>query len=134
MKSINDVVWDPAGLAPVIVQDAGSGAVLALAKMDRPGLAVTLATGRPAYWKAEGEHTAGCAGHTLQMITAVRLACDGRAILLRVQSAGPVCRTGSPTCFEETLTAEIATRRRRDASRLAQDAVVQWSAEAAEGA
>jgi phosphoribosyl-ATP pyrophosphohydrolase/phosphoribosyl-AMP cyclohydrolase len=134
MKSINDVVWDRAGLAPVIVQDAGSGAVLALAKMDRPGLAATLATGRPAYWKADGERTENCAGDTLQMITAVRLACDGRAILLRVQPAGPVCRTGSPTCFEEALTAEIATSRRRGASRLAGDAVVQWSAEAAEGA
>lgn len=49
MKGIGDVIWDARGCAPVVVQDASTGAVLALDVMDRAALTATLATGRATY-------------------------------------------------------------------------------------
>ncbi|OIO89769.1 MAG: hypothetical protein AUK03_13925 [Anaerolineae bacterium CG2_30_64_16] len=136
MKGIHDVAWDASGHAPVIVQDAGTGAVLALATMDRAALATTLSTGRATYHSPPGA-PAGCAAiGPLQMITAVRLACDGRAILLQVQPAGPLCQTKAATCFAATLSAEAAPA---DPTRMSSptetfDVSIAWSPEAAEGA
>ncbi len=136
MKKIEDVIWDAQGRVPVIVQDAGSGAVLALDTMDRKALGVTLSTGRATYWVPEDGTAATCAASgPLQMVTAVCLACDGRSILLRVQSAGPLCETGAATCFEASLSAASAAARGAGARETAGDsAPIQWSSEAAQGA
>jgi len=136
MKGINDVVWDASGHAPIIVQDAGTAAVLALATMDRTALATTLSTGWATYHSPPGT-PAGCAATgPLQMITAVRLACDGRAILLQVQPAGPLCQTEAATCFAAVLSAEAAApdATRGSSPAEAYDIGIAWSSEAAEGA
>jgi phosphoribosyl-AMP cyclohydrolase len=133
VKSIADVVWDPTGRAPVIVQDAGTGAVLALESMDRASLAQTLATGWAAYTPAAEPAGGRCAAAgPRQMVTALYLACDGRALLLHAQPAGPLCqRTGAASCFSEALTAPTGAPSRRGL--LEQDGIL-WSAEAAQGA
>ncbi|PKO21476.1 MAG: phosphoribosyl-AMP cyclohydrolase [Chloroflexi bacterium HGW-Chloroflexi-1] len=136
MKGIHDVAWDASGHAPVIVQDTGTGAVLALAYMDRAALATTLSTGWATYHSPPGTG-AGCAATgPLQMITAVRLGCDGRTILLQVQPAGPLCQTEADTCFAAALSAEAAPP---DPTRMSSptepfDISIAWSSEAAEGA
>jgi phosphoribosyl-AMP cyclohydrolase len=140
MKGLQDVRWDADGRVPVVVQDASSGAVLALDTMDRAGLATTFATGLATYW-LPGDGTAGgcAAAGPLQMLTAAFLACDGRAILLQVQAAGPVCRqnaTGS--CFGEVLSLEASPsqggRPESRANRAADEVMIRWSPQAAEGA
>jgi len=136
MKGIHDVAWDASGHAPVIVQDAGTGAVLALACMDRAALATTLSTGWATYHSPPGTPAGCAAAGPRQMITAVHLACDGRAILLQVQPAGPLCQTVAATCFAAALSAEATLP---DPTRMSSptetfDVSIAWSSEAAEGA
>ena len=137
MKGIGAVEWDAAGCVPVVVQDAGSGIVLALARMDRAALTTTLATGRAHYWTDEDGTLGGCtASGAPQMVTEVRIACDGRSLVIQVQPAGAIRRTGNAMCFEEELSAEANshTAERLDASLAAMDDVaIRWSREAAEG-
>lgn len=91
------------GLLPAIVQDASSGAVLMLGYMDREALAQTLATGlvtfysrsRRALW-VKGETS----GNRLRL-RALHADCDGDAILVQADAAGPVCHTGTASCFAD---------------------------------
>lgn len=133
MKTIEDIAWDEHGQAPVIVQDVGTGAVLAMATMDRAALAQTLATGWATYAvPAEGNAGSCAAAGTVQMLTAAYVACDGRAILLQVQPAGPLCRTGATSCFYEPLMAATPQMAPHRSALTTTDIV--WSPEAAQGA
>jgi phosphoribosyl-AMP cyclohydrolase / phosphoribosyl-ATP pyrophosphohydrolase len=98
---IADVRFDERGLVPAIVQDAGTGTVLMLAWMDRDAVEATERTGevhfhsrsRDALWR-KGETS----GNTLHAVE-LRADCDGDAILVRAHPKGPVCHTGSATCW-----------------------------------
>jgi len=99
--NLDDVRFDDRGLVPAIVQDASSGTVLMLAWMDRAAIEATERTGevhfhsrsRDALWR-KGETS----GNTLHAVE-LRLDCDGDAILVRAHPKGPVCHTGSATCW-----------------------------------
>jgi len=99
--NLDDVRFDERGLVPAIVQDASTGTVLMLAWMDRAAIEATERTGevhfhsrsRDALWK-KGETS----GNTLHAVE-LRLDCDGDAILVRAHPKGPVCHTGSATCW-----------------------------------
>ena len=96
--------FDERGLVPAIVQDAGTGAVLMLAYMDREAVEATLRTrevhfhsrSRGRLWK-KGDTS----GNVLHLVD-LRLDCDGDALLVEVHPAGPACHTGSATCFGPT--------------------------------
>lgn len=103
--TVDELSWDGAGLLPVIVQDAASGAVLTLAYANREALARTLATGATWLWsrsRAELWHKGATSGN-VQAVREVRFDCDADALLYRVDPAGPACHTGAPSCFAETL-------------------------------
>jgi len=97
--------WDERGLAPAVVQDATTGAVLMMAWMNADALRLTRDSGfahfwsrsRGAMWK-KGETS----GHTLAVVE-IRIDCDADTILVRAQPAGPACHTGQPTCFFRDL-------------------------------
>ena len=96
--------WDNQGLIPAIVQHAETGEVLMLAYMNAQALHLTLETGQAHFWsRSRGElwHKGATSGNT-QHVTGVRVDCDGDALLVRVQPAGPVCHTGERTCFYRT--------------------------------
>ena len=103
---------EPTQLTPAIVQDADSDRVLMLAYVDDEALRRTRESGqawfwsrsRGAYWR-KGETS----GNTLA-IEEIRDDCDGDAILFRVRPAGPVCHTGSESCFAPWLWRRIAER------------------------
>jgi phosphoribosyl-AMP cyclohydrolase / phosphoribosyl-ATP pyrophosphohydrolase len=97
----DEVTWDAQGLAPAIVQDAGSGEVLMLAWMNRESLRRTLETGMATFWsRSRGElWVKGATSGNTQAVRAVRLDCDRDAILVRVDPAGPACHTGARSCF-----------------------------------
>jgi phosphoribosyl-ATP pyrophosphohydrolase/phosphoribosyl-AMP cyclohydrolase len=103
-REIKDIRYDDAGLVPAIVQDAGTGAVLMLAYMDREALAATLATSevhfhsrsRGKLWK-KGETS----GNVLHFVD-LAVDCDGDALLVKAHPAGPTCHTGDATCFGPT--------------------------------
>src|SRR3954469_4653676 len=92
-------------LRAAIVQDAESGRVLMLAWMDDEALERTRETGEAWFWSRSREglwHKGETSGNTLAVVE-LRDDCDGDAILLRVRPAGPVCHTGSLSCFAPWL-------------------------------
>jgi len=97
----SEIVYDERGLVPCIVQDWSSGEVLTLAYMNALALERTCASGERHLWsRSRGElwHKGATSGNT-QVVRALRLDCDGDAVLALVEPAGPACHTGERTCF-----------------------------------
>jgi phosphoribosyl-AMP cyclohydrolase / phosphoribosyl-ATP pyrophosphohydrolase len=93
--------YDERGLVPVVVQDWRSGEVLTLAYADAEAIDRTRRTGELHLWsRSRGElwHKGATSGNT-QAVRALRLDCDGDAVLALVEPAGPACHTGERTCF-----------------------------------
>ena len=99
--SLADLTFDERGLIPAIVQDAATGTVLMLAWMDREAIEATERTGevhfhsrsRGALWR-KGE-TSGNTLHAVEVLPD----CDRDTLLVRAHPMGPVCHTGSATCW-----------------------------------
>ena len=93
--------FDESGLVPCVVQDWTTGEVLTLAYMNEEALARTRESGelhlysrtRKRQWH-KGEESGN-----VQAVKALRLDCDGDALLALVEPAGPACHTGERTCF-----------------------------------
>jgi len=123
------LVYDERGLVPCIVQDFSSGEVLTLAYMNELALRRTRETGELHLWsRSRGElwHKGATSGAT-QGVRALRVDCDGDALLALVEPAGPACHTGERSCFYrgaldppipyETLPALERTLRERERER-----------------
>jgi phosphoribosyl-ATP pyrophosphohydrolase/phosphoribosyl-AMP cyclohydrolase len=98
-----EIAYDERGLVPVVVQDWRTGEVLTLAYANAEAVARTRATGELHLWsRSRGElwHKGATSGNT-QAVRALRLDCDGDALLALVEPAGPACHTGERTCFHE---------------------------------
>ncbi|TMM03975.1 MAG: bifunctional phosphoribosyl-AMP cyclohydrolase/phosphoribosyl-ATP diphosphatase HisIE [Actinobacteria bacterium] len=96
-----DVAFDERGLVPCVIQDWRSGEVLTLAYMNAEALRRTQETGElHLYSRSRQElwHKGATSGNT-QAVQALRLDCDGDAVLALVEPAGPACHTGARTCF-----------------------------------
>lgn len=95
------LAYDERGLVPCVVQDYSSGEVLMLAYMNEQALQRTRATGELYLWsrsRKELWHKGATSGNT-QAVRALRVDCDGDALLALVEPAGPACHTGERTCF-----------------------------------
>jgi phosphoribosyl-ATP pyrophosphohydrolase/phosphoribosyl-AMP cyclohydrolase len=95
------VSYDTQGLVACVVQDWRTGEVLTLAHMNEEALRRTRETGELHLWsRSRGEqwHKGATSGN-LQTVRALRLDCDGDALLALVEPAGPACHTGERTCF-----------------------------------
>jgi phosphoribosyl-ATP pyrophosphohydrolase/phosphoribosyl-AMP cyclohydrolase len=96
-----EVRFDERGLVPCVIQDWRSGEVLTLAYMNEEALARTRETGELHLWSRSRDelwHKGVTSGNT-QAVRALRLDCDGDAVLALVEPAGPACHTGERTCF-----------------------------------
>jgi len=96
------VKFDTNGLIPAIVRDAKSGAVLTLAYMNDESLAKTRETGETWFWsrsRNELWHKGATSGNT-QRVVHIAEDCDGDALVVTVEPAGPACHTGSLSCFD----------------------------------
>src|SRR6266516_1689564 len=99
-------------LRAAIVQDAGDNRVLMLAWMDEEALRLTRERGEAHFFSRSRDrlwHKGETSGNTLA-VEELREDCDGDAILLRVRPAGPVCHTGSMSCFAPWLWRVVAER------------------------
>lgn len=93
--------FDEKGLVPCVMQDARSGEVLTLAYMNEEALARTRETGEVHFWsRSRGElwRKGETSGNTMRL-RALRLDCDGDALVALVDPAGPACHTGERSCF-----------------------------------
>ena len=96
-----EIRYDERGLVPVVVQDWATGEVLTLAYANAEAVARTGETGELHLWsRSRGElwHKGATSGH-VQRVRALRLDCDGDALLALVEPAGPACHTGERSCF-----------------------------------
>jgi len=96
-----EISYDERGLVPVIVQDYNSGEVLTLAYANEEAVRRTRESGELHLYsrsRAEQWHKGASSGNT-QSVRALRLDCDGDALLALVEPAGPACHTGERTCF-----------------------------------
>jgi phosphoribosyl-ATP pyrophosphohydrolase/phosphoribosyl-AMP cyclohydrolase len=96
-----DIAYDERGLVPVVVQDWRTGEVLTLAYANAQALERTRATGELHLWSRSRDELwhKGATSGNVQRVRALRLDCDGDALLALVEPAGPACHTGERTCF-----------------------------------
>ena len=96
-----EIAYDERGLVPVVIQDWTTGEVLTLAYANAEAVAKTRETGELHLWsrsRNELWHKGATSGNT-QAVRALRIDCDGDALLALVEPAGPACHTGERTCF-----------------------------------
>jgi phosphoribosyl-ATP pyrophosphohydrolase/phosphoribosyl-AMP cyclohydrolase len=105
-----DVAWGADGLVAGVVQDVSDGRVLMVGWLDAEALTATLATGelhfhsrsRGRLWR-KGETS----GNVLRL-RSLAIDCDGDALLLGVEPAGPTCHRGTRSCFDADANAAPA--------------------------
>src|ERR687893_2156667 len=105
-----EIRFDEQGLVPVVIQDWATGEVLTLAYANAEAIDRTRATGELHLWsRSRGElwHKGATSGN-IQKVRALRLDCDGDALLALVEPAGPACHTGARTCFHNGDVAPLA--------------------------
>lgn len=93
------------GLAPAIVQDAATGAVLMLGYVTAETLQLTEDTGFVHFWsrsRREIWRKGDTSGNTFA-VDSIDVDCDADAVLLKVTPAGPACHRGTTTCFDEEV-------------------------------
>ena len=91
------------GLIPAIIQDDKTGVVLMLGFMNQEAYQKTLDTGKVTFYSrtrnrlwTKGEES----GNFLNVVN-ILTDCDNDTLLIKADPVGPVCHTGSDTCFEE---------------------------------
>jgi len=94
------------GLIPAIIQDATKDTVLMLGFMNSEALEKTRKEGKVTFFSrtknrlwTKGEES----GNFLHVVEILE-DCDKDTLLIKANPAGPVCHTGSDTCFNETNT------------------------------
>lgn len=102
------VRYDQRGLVPAIIQDAADGAVLMLGWMNCEAFHLTLQTGRVHFWSRSRQRLwlKGETSGNFLFFREARLDCDQDALLILVQPAGPVCHTGTRSCFDRSAKEE----------------------------
>ncbi|MGH8148706.1 MAG: bifunctional phosphoribosyl-AMP cyclohydrolase/phosphoribosyl-ATP diphosphatase HisIE [Steroidobacteraceae bacterium] len=89
------------GLVPAIVQHAGTGAVLMLGFMNAAAVRATLERRRVVFFSRSKQRLwekGETSGHTLELVD-LRADCDADTLLVTAWPSGPVCHTGTRTCF-----------------------------------
>lgn len=94
------------GLVPAIIQDSLTGKVLMLGFMNQEAIDATLSQQKVTFFSrsknrlwTKGEES----GNFLEYIS-MALDCDQDSILIQAKPVGPVCHTGTDTCWGETNT------------------------------
>ena len=91
------------GLVPAIVQDNKTGKVLMLGYMNHDALQQTLALGKITFFSRSKNRlwTKGEESGNFLILVSQAVDCDGDALLFKVDPVGPVCHTGTDTCWGE---------------------------------
>ncbi len=96
-----EIAYDERGLVPVVIQDWASGEVLTLAYANALAVQRTRETGELHLWSRSRDELwhKGATSGNVQRVRALRIDCDGDALLALVEPAGPACHTGARSCF-----------------------------------
>lgn len=88
-------------LVPAVVQDPDSGRVLMLAWMNAEAYERTLQSGHVTFWSRSRQElwTKGETSGNRLLFSSADWDCDVDTLLVMARPTGPVCHTGSTTCF-----------------------------------
>lgn len=91
------------GLIPAIVQDANTNKVLMLGYMNREALEMTNKTGKVTFYSRTKKRlwTKGEESGNFLHVVDILVDCDKDTLLIKAKPVGPVCHTGSDTCWDE---------------------------------
>jgi phosphoribosyl-ATP pyrophosphohydrolase/phosphoribosyl-AMP cyclohydrolase len=89
------------GLVPAIIQDADTKEVLMLGYMDEDAVKQTRKTGLVTFYSRSKQRlwTKGETSNNFLHFVDMKIDCDGDTLLITARPQGPVCHTGSDTCF-----------------------------------
>ena len=106
---MTEINWDANGLVPAIVQDEKTKQVLMLGYMNAESLVKTREQGIAVFWsRSRGAlWLKGETSGNIQRVREIKYDCDGDAILLLVDPAGPACHTGEVSCFYRSMEDEL---------------------------
>lgn len=91
------------GLVPAIIQDANTGKVLMLGFMNEAALAKTAELQKVTFFSRSKNRlwTKGEESGNYLLLKEIKADCDNDTLLIKVNPVGPVCHTGSDTCWNE---------------------------------
>ncbi len=119
------------GLVPAVIQDDKNRLVLMVGFMNREAVQKTIETGLVTFYSrtkarlwTKGEES----GNFLKVVS-ILTDCDNDTLLIKANPAGPVCHTGSDTCFSE----EVAEERDLEFLKYLQDFIDRRKMEMPEG-
>ncbi|MFZ9981774.1 MAG: bifunctional phosphoribosyl-AMP cyclohydrolase/phosphoribosyl-ATP diphosphatase HisIE [Cyclobacteriaceae bacterium] len=96
-----ELKYDPSGLIPCIIQDHETKNVLMLGYMNKEAMNKTTSEGRVTFFSRSKQRlwTKGENSGNFLNVVSLQVDCDRDTILITVNPEGPVCHTGSRTCF-----------------------------------
>ena len=96
--------YNDKGLVPAIVQDANTSRVLMMAWMNEEALKQSLKSGKVTFFSRSRNHlwVKGESSGNFLELESIQQDCDGDALLVKARPFGPVCHTGSDTCWSES--------------------------------
>jgi phosphoribosyl-ATP pyrophosphohydrolase/phosphoribosyl-AMP cyclohydrolase len=99
------VRFDENPLVPCVLQDWHTGEVLTLAYMNEEALRRTRETGEIHFYSRSRQELwrKGESSGNVQRVRQIRYDCDGDALVVLVEPAGPACHTGQRSCFYRDL-------------------------------
>jgi len=91
------------GLMPAVIQDSRTSKVLMLGFMNAKALEQTRSSGRVTFYSRSKKRlwTKGETSGNFLEADSILLDCDRDTLLIKAFPSGPVCHTGSDTCFDE---------------------------------
>ena len=91
------------GLIPVVIQDNNTLQVLMVGFMNEEALKKTQEEGKVTFFSRSKKRlwTKGETSGNFLYVEDIRPDCDNDTILIKVRPAGPVCHTGSVSCFND---------------------------------
>ena len=92
------------GLVPAIIQDNYTKKVLMLGFMNQEALNKTIETGKVTFFSRTKNRlwTKGEESGNFLNVVSIKEDCDKDTLLIKVNPVGPVCHTGTDTCWGET--------------------------------
>ena len=102
--NLDQIAWEKDdGLVPAVIQNPDNGQVLMLGYMDQAALTNTIDGGKVTFFSRSKNRlwTKGeSSGNWLDVVSG-EIDCDGDTILIQARPRGPVCHTGTVSCFND---------------------------------
>jgi phosphoribosyl-ATP pyrophosphohydrolase/phosphoribosyl-AMP cyclohydrolase len=91
------------GLVPAVIQNNNTLQILMVGFMNEEALRITEKEGRVTFFSRSKNRlwTKGETSGNFLFVKEITTDCDNDSILIKVEPAGPVCHTGSTSCFGE---------------------------------